>query len=51
VVNSLAGMLRALAGAAGASVALFVVQPVVAPVLLLVLIPAALAARRRGRVF
>src|SRR4051794_3660995 len=51
VITSLSGLLRALAGATGAVLALVALQPVFVPPLLLVLIPTWLAARRRGRVF
>lgn len=51
VITSLSGLLRALAGAAGAVIGLAALQPLFAPFVLLVLIPTWLAARRRGRVF
>jgi ATP-binding cassette subfamily B protein len=51
VVNGLSGLLRSLAGALGAFVALLVVAPVLAPVVLLVFGPLWLAARHRGRSF
>jgi ATP-binding cassette, subfamily B, bacterial len=51
VVASLSAVMRALAGAIGAVIALLVIQPLLAPVVLLVAAPLALAARRRGRAF
>jgi ATP-binding cassette subfamily B protein len=51
VTRSLGGILRALAGVAGAGVALLVLAPVFASALLLVFALPWLAARRRGRVF
>ena len=47
VIATLTGLVRALAGAVGAFVALLAVNPLFAPVLLLVAIPTSLAARRR----
>jgi ATP-binding cassette, subfamily B, bacterial len=51
VVTTMSGLLRAAAGAMGAVVALTALQPLLAPVVVLVLVPTWLAARRRGRVF
>jgi ATP-binding cassette, subfamily B, bacterial len=51
VINTLSGLLRAAAGALGAVLALVAIQPLLAPVVLLVLAPLGLAARRRGRAF
>ena len=51
VVYGVSGLLRAAAGALGALVALLLLVPAFAPVVLLVLAPLWLAARRRGRAF
>ena len=51
VINSLSALLRALAVALGAIIALMAIQPLLAPVVLLVLGPSLLAARMRGRAF
>jgi ATP-binding cassette subfamily B protein len=51
VVASLGGLLRALAGAVGAIVALAAIEPVIAPVVLLAVAPLWLTARRGGRAF
>lgn len=48
VVTTLSGLLRGLAGAAGAAFGLVLLQPLFAPAVMLVAIPAWLAARRRG---
>src|SRR3954451_15000444 len=49
VINGLAALLRAAAGALGAVVALIALAPLFAPVVLLVAAPLWLAARRRSR--
>ncbi|MDQ6744655.1 MAG: ABC transporter ATP-binding protein/permease [Actinomycetota bacterium] len=49
VVSSLGGLLGAAAGAGASVVALLVLQPLLAPLALLVLVPAWAAAARRGR--
>ena len=51
VINGLAGLLRAAAGALGAVVALIALAPLFAPVVLLAAAPLWLAARRRSRAF
>ncbi|HEV7845499.1 MAG TPA: ABC transporter ATP-binding protein [Thermoleophilaceae bacterium] len=51
VVIALSGLLRALAAAVGAAIGLVAINLLLAPVVLLVVVPAWLAARRRGRVF
>jgi ATP-binding cassette, subfamily B, bacterial len=51
VINGLAALLRAAAGALGAVVALIALAPLFAPVVLLVAAPLWLAARRRSRAF
>jgi ATP-binding cassette subfamily B protein len=51
VIMTLSGLLRALAGALGAVLALVAIEPLLAPVVLLVLVPLGFAARRRGRAF
>jgi len=51
IVFSLTGMGSALAGILGALVALLALQPLLAPLSLLVLAPAALATSRRGRAY
>src|SRR5262245_16555681 len=51
IVFSLTGMGSALAGIVGALVALLALQPVLAPLALLVLAPAAFATSRRGRAY
>lgn len=51
VVNGLAALVRGLAGALGAVVALAALAPQFVPVVILVAAPLWLAARRRGRVF
>jgi ATP-binding cassette subfamily B protein len=51
VVFALSGLSRALVGALGAAIGLVALQPLLAPVVLLVIVPAWFAARRRGRVF
>jgi ATP-binding cassette subfamily B protein len=51
VVGNLSGLLRALAVALGAIVALAALEPAFAPVVVLVVVPSMLAARRSGRAF
>ncbi len=51
IVMSLTGMGAALAGIVGALVALLALQPLLAPLALVVLAPAALATSRRGRAY
>jgi ATP-binding cassette subfamily B protein len=51
IVLSLTGMGSALAGILGALVALLALQPVLAPLALIVLAPAAFATSRRGRAY
>jgi ATP-binding cassette, subfamily B, bacterial len=51
IVFSLTGMGSALAGILGALVALLALQPLLAPLALIVLAPAALATSRRGRAY
>jgi ATP-binding cassette subfamily B protein len=51
LINSLTTLLRSAAVASGAAIALVALQPLLAPLVLLVLAPAWLAARRRGRAF
>jgi ATP-binding cassette subfamily B protein len=51
VVNSLAGLLRSLAGALGAILALGAIEPAFVPVALLAAAPLWLTARYRGRIF
>src|SRR3954469_21338316 len=51
IVFSLTGMGSALAGIIGALVALLALQPLLAPLALIVLAPAALATSRRGRAY
>jgi ABC-type multidrug transport system fused ATPase/permease subunit len=51
IVSSLAGVTSACAGAAASVAVLLVIQPVLAAVALLVLVPGWLAASRRGRLF
>jgi ATP-binding cassette subfamily B protein len=51
MVFGLSGLSSALVGVAGVSVALLAVQPLIIPMVLLVLLPAWLAASRRGSAF
>ncbi|MEA2298873.1 MAG: ATP-binding cassette, subfamily bacterial [Solirubrobacteraceae bacterium] len=51
VITSLSGLLRSAATTGGALVALLILAPVLAPVVLLVLAPAMYAASRRSRLF
>jgi ABC-type multidrug transport system fused ATPase/permease subunit len=51
VVTSLSGLVRALSSTGGALVALVVLQPLLAPLVILVLAPALYAARRRSTIF
>ncbi len=51
VITSLSGILRASATSLGAIVGLATLAPVLAPVVIVVLVPASIAAARRGRIY
>jgi ATP-binding cassette subfamily B protein len=51
LIFGLAGLLRSISGSVGAFAALIAIQPLVAPLVLVTVVPAVLAAAQRGRLF
>jgi ATP-binding cassette, subfamily B, bacterial len=51
LIFSLSGLMRSVSGAIGALVALIAIQPLVAPLVLVTVVPAVIAASQRGRLF